>query len=95
MLLQVRVEGEGMKRVELSLKDLTTRFKKHTVTATLQCTGNRRDMFNDVKKVKGLEWGVGVAEFCSYVFSCQQCPTHHCALQVACVNALPDNSNCF
>ena len=48
-----------MKRVELSLKDLTTNFKKHTVTSTLQCTGNRRDMFNDVKKVKGLEWGVG------------------------------------
>ena len=59
LLLQVRVEGEGMKKVELSLKDLTTKFKKHTVTATLQCTGNRRDMFNDVKKVKGLEWGVG------------------------------------
>lgn len=48
-----------MKRVELSLKDLTTKFKKHTVTATLQCTGNRRDQFNEVKKVKGLEWGVG------------------------------------
>jgi hypothetical protein len=53
------VEGEGLKRVELSLKDLTTKFKKHTVTATLQCTGNRRDQFNDVKKVKGLEWGIG------------------------------------
>ena len=59
LLFQVRVEGEGMKRVELSLKDLTTNFKKHTVTSTLQCTGNRRDMFNDFKKVKGLEWGVG------------------------------------
>lgn len=62
----VRVEGEGLKRVELSLKDLTTKFKKHTVTATLQCTGNRRDQFNEVKKVKGLEWGVGAigtAEF--------------------------------
>lgn len=57
--MQVRVEGEGLKRVELSLKDLTTKFKKHTVTATLQCTGNRRDQFNKVKKVKGLEWGVG------------------------------------
>ena len=53
-----------MKRVELSLKDLTTRFKKHTVTTTLQCTGNRRDMFNDVKKVKGLEWGVGEHTSC-------------------------------
>ena len=56
---QVSVDGEGLKRVTLSLKDLTTMFKKHTVTATLQCTGNRRDMFNDVKPVKGLEWGVG------------------------------------
>lgn len=52
-----------MKRVELSLKDLTTKFKKHTVTATLQCTGNRRDQFNDVKKVKGLEWGIGGGYF--------------------------------
>ncbi len=59
----MRVEGEGLKRVELSLKDLTTKFKKHTVTATLQCTGNRRDQFNDVKKVKGLEWGIGRAPF--------------------------------
>lgn len=50
-----------MKRVNLSLKDLTTQFKKHTVAATLQCTGNRRDMFNEVKEVKGLEWAVGKA----------------------------------
>jgi sulfite oxidase len=56
---QVSVEGEGLKRVDLSLKDLTTLFKKHTVAATLQCTGNRRDSFNGVKPVKGLEWGVG------------------------------------
>lgn len=49
-----------MKRVNLSLKDLATQFKKHTVTATLQCTGNRRDMFNEVKEVKGLEWAVGM-----------------------------------
>ena len=61
-LAQVSVEGEGLKRVNLSLKDLTTLFKKHTVTATLQCTGNRRDMFNDVKPVKGLEWGVGALQ---------------------------------
>jgi sulfite oxidase len=56
----VRVEGEGLKRVELTLKDLKTKFKKHTVTATLQCTGNRRDQFNSVKKVQGLEWGIGI-----------------------------------
>ena len=64
-----------MKRVELSLKDLTTKFKKHTVTATLQCTGNRRDMFNDVKKVKGLEWGVGEAQS-SHQLS-NKLATHH------------------
>ncbi|KAK9836142.1 hypothetical protein WJX81_004420 [Elliptochloris bilobata] len=62
----VRVEGEGLRTVELSLKDLQTRFKKHTITATLQCTGNRRDDLNSVKPVKGLEWSVGAigtAEF--------------------------------
>ena len=57
--MQVRVEGEGLRTVELSLKDLQTRFKKHTITATLQCTGNRRDDLNTVKPVKGLEWSVG------------------------------------
>ena len=55
----MRVEGEGLRTVELSLKDLQTRFKKHTITATLQCTGNRRDDLNAVKPVKGLEWSVG------------------------------------
>ena len=53
------MEGEGLRTVELSLKDLQTRFKKHTITATLQCTGNRRDDLNTVKPVKGLEWSVG------------------------------------
>ena len=53
------MEGEGLRAVELSLEDLQTRFKKHRVTATLQCTGNRRDDLNAVKPVKGLEWSVG------------------------------------
>ena len=68
---QVRVEGEGLRTVELSLKDLQARFKKHTITATLQCTGNRRDDLNTVKPVKGLEWSVGApatraSSQCSY-----------------------------
>ena len=75
----MRIEGEGMKRVELSLKDLTTKFKKHTVTTTLQCTGNRRDMFNDVKKVKGLEWGVGECTSCH--LTCKYYPGKTCACQ--------------
>ena len=68
-----------MKRVELSLKDLTTKFKKHAVTTTLQCTGNRRDMFNDVKKVKGLEWGVGQRTGCHLTCKCY--PGNTCTCQ--------------
>ncbi|CAK0769681.1 hypothetical protein CVIRNUC_003692 [Coccomyxa viridis] len=63
---KVSVKGEGMRQVELSLEDLESKFKKHTVTCTLQCTGNRRDMFNGVKSVQGLEWSagaIGTAEF--------------------------------
>lgn len=42
----------------LSLEDLKTRYPKHTVTATLQCAGNRRSEMNKVKLVKGLNWGI-------------------------------------
>ncbi len=44
--------GEGVRTVELSLDDLKTKFKSHTVTATLQCTGNRRHEINEVKPVQ-------------------------------------------
>ena len=33
------------------------KFKKHTVTATVMCAGNRRSEMNEIKIVKGLEWG--------------------------------------
>ncbi|KAI0100003.1 Oxidoreductase, molybdopterin-binding domain-containing protein [Hypoxylon sp. NC0597] len=43
-----------------SIKDLKTRFKQHTVTAVLQCSGNRRnDMTRFAKKTNGLQWTVG------------------------------------
>ncbi|KAK9797815.1 hypothetical protein WJX73_000824 [Symbiochloris irregularis] len=63
---KLRVEGEGMRAVELTLKDLQTKFKKHTVAATLQCSGNRRAELNSVKAIKGLTWdtgAIGTAEF--------------------------------
>lgn len=44
--------------LSLSLEELKTRFPKHTVTATLQCAGNRRSEMNKVKQVKGLNWGI-------------------------------------
>ena len=38
----VQVEGDGLKHKSWSVDDLKTSFKKHTVVATIQCTGNRR-----------------------------------------------------
>lgn len=47
----------------LSVEDLREKFTPHSVVATLQCTGNRRTGFKQVKdapgEVKGLPWGVG------------------------------------
>jgi hypothetical protein len=45
--------------VELSLEDLRTRFRKHHVAATLQCTGNRRRELAASKPIKGLDWEGG------------------------------------
>lgn len=43
-----------------TLKELKERFKRHKVTATLQCSGNRRnDMTRHAGKTNGLQWGVG------------------------------------
>ncbi|CAL8401475.1 unnamed protein product [Arctogadus glacialis] len=54
-----RLRVEGLPRpLSLSLADLKGRFPKHTVTATLQCAGNRRSEMNAVKQVKGLNWGI-------------------------------------
>lgn len=52
------VEGLPGGALALSLEDLKTKFPKHTVTATLQCAGNRRSEMNKVKQVKGLNWGI-------------------------------------
>ncbi|XP_028855337.1 sulfite oxidase, mitochondrial [Denticeps clupeoides] len=57
-MYKLEVEGLQGGPVSFSLKDLKTRFPKHTVTATLQCAGNRRSEMNEVKQVKGLNWGI-------------------------------------
>ena len=54
---ELEITGPNVKSVWLSLEDLKTKFKKHTVTATLMCAGNRRSEMNEIKVVKGLEWG--------------------------------------
>ncbi|XP_028262913.1 sulfite oxidase, mitochondrial [Parambassis ranga] len=55
---QLHVEGLQGEVLTFSLEDLKTRFPKHTVTATLQCAGNRRGEMNKFKQVKGLNWGI-------------------------------------
>ena len=43
-----------------SIGELQSRFKQHTVTAVMQCSGNRRkDMTDHAKKTNGLQWTVG------------------------------------
>ncbi|KAI3319294.1 Oxidoreductase, molybdopterin-binding domain-containing protein [Xylariaceae sp. AK1471] len=43
-----------------SIGELKARFKQHSITAVLQCSGNRRsDMTTHAKKTNGLQWTVG------------------------------------
>ena len=57
--MAARLAGEGLRSCQLTLHDLKTKFKRHTVSATLQCTGNRRHEINEVRPVQGLDWDVG------------------------------------
>lgn len=61
--LQIEIHGPNDKRggggLSLSLDDLKSKFPKHTVTATIQCAGNRRSDMHKTKQVKGLNWGIG------------------------------------
>ncbi|KAG0232562.1 Oxidoreductase, molybdopterin-binding domain-containing protein [Mortierella sp. GBAus27b] len=43
----------------LSMHDIMTRWPKVTLTATLQCAGNRRDGLAAVRQVKGVIWKSG------------------------------------
>lgn len=54
--LKVKVEG-GKKPTELTLEDLKTKFQHYTITAAVQCGGNRRNAMSKVKHVRGLPWG--------------------------------------
>ena len=45
--------------MELSLHDLKTKFKRHSVAAAMQCSGNRRHDMIEVKKIQGLDWDIG------------------------------------
>jgi sulfite oxidase len=56
-VLEVEVtKGEPLR---FTLDDLKTKFKQYTVTATIQCAGNRRLELAKIKPVKGLSWTGG------------------------------------
>ena len=45
---------------EYTIEDLRRKFKAHTVTATMQCSGNRRShMSEGSSPTNGIQWGVG------------------------------------
>jgi sulfite oxidase len=50
---------DGLPVASYTLQDLKEKFEKHTVAATVQCAGNRRDEMSAVKKVKGGSWEIG------------------------------------
>lgn len=55
------VKGKGLKKHKFTLEDLKTKFKKHEITTTLQCAGNRReDLHSDeMREFLAPHWVVG------------------------------------
>ena len=49
-------DGDSTKVITLNLDQLKTKFKQYSVTASLQCAGNRRSEMNQFKTVRGLQW---------------------------------------
>ncbi len=64
---RLRVHGLVSKALSLSLDDIKNRFEKRTLTATLQCAGNRRRELVEYKPIDDqLAWGIeaiGTAEW--------------------------------
>jgi sulfite oxidase len=48
----LEITGIGVKTISLSLHDLKTKFPKHTVTAAVQCAGNRRSEMSKVAELQ-------------------------------------------
>ena len=54
---RLRVDGLVEHELELMLDELKERFVEHEVTATLQCAGNRRVGFLEVRDIPGRRRG--------------------------------------
>eukprot|EP00096_Caligus_rogercresseyi_P011107 TRINITY_DN4281_c0_g1_i1.p1 TRINITY_DN4281_c0_g1~~TRINITY_DN4281_c0_g1_i1.p1 ORF type:complete len:575 (-),score=90.43 TRINITY_DN4281_c0_g1_i1:175-1899(-) len=63
---ELDIEGIGEGDITLNLKDLKTKYPKHTIRAAIQCGGNRRTEMNERKPLRGLPWkgaAIGNAEW--------------------------------
>lgn len=56
---QLGVEGRVANPLGLSMADIRARFPRRTVTAALQCAGNRRSELDRVRPVDGTPWQPG------------------------------------
>ena len=53
------VDGRVSTPLDLTLDDLKARFEEHSVTAVMQCAGNRRADMRTVRPVSGDPWAAG------------------------------------
>lgn len=53
----LKLELSPGKSTSIKIEELRTKFPKKSVTAVIQCAGNRRGEMVKVKPVKGLNWG--------------------------------------
>ena len=57
---RLTIELPDGEEVEYTVNDLRKKFKEFTITATMQCSGNRRShMTENSRPTNGLQWGVG------------------------------------
>nr|XP_014278403.1 sulfite oxidase isoform X2 [Halyomorpha halys] len=56
---ELEISGVGIKDKTFSMENLKN-LPKHSITASIQCAGNRRSEMSKIKAVKGLEWGPAV-----------------------------------
>lgn len=56
---RVRITGRVTTALELSIQDLRTRFPQQTITAVMQCAGNRRAELDAIRPVSGDKWEPG------------------------------------
>nr|XP_027234030.1 probable sulfite oxidase, mitochondrial [Penaeus vannamei]XP_027234100.1 probable sulfite oxidase, mitochondrial [Penaeus vannamei] len=54
---ELDITDEETDKEKVLTLDAIKKYPKHTVTATIQCAGNRRSEMTRVKAVKGLSWG--------------------------------------